>query len=153
MSTPYNHNFPHAASELLYKSINSILLHEWTLQYLHMCKKDGESVNHLFLHCEVVTKTWNEIFVRVGIAWVMPMHVVDFLTFWQGIGGSRISAAVWRMIPLCLFWCLWLERNGRCFEDCECSMGELREFFHSSLSFWVKNLVRDGNFCNGLFLF
>ena len=25
-------------------------------------------------------------------------------------------AAVWKMIPLCLVWCIWVERNGRCFE-------------------------------------
>ncbi|KAG6705620.1 hypothetical protein I3842_07G188300 [Carya illinoinensis] len=29
-------------------------------------------------------------------------------------GGNK---AEWRMIPLCLFWCLWLERNGRYLQD------------------------------------
>ncbi|KAG2721970.1 hypothetical protein I3760_02G107400 [Carya illinoinensis] len=121
------------------------------MDWCFMCKKDGESVNHLFLHCEMVTDLWNKLFARVGIAWVMPFHVVEFLASWQGAVGCGGNKAEWRMIPLCLFWCLWLERKGRCFQDCECTMGEFRDFFFSTLNFWVNNLVRDMNNCNALF--
>ncbi|KAG6709852.1 hypothetical protein I3842_06G153600 [Carya illinoinensis] len=108
---------------------------------LNANEEDGESVNHLFLHCEVAKTLWNEVFDRMGITWVMPKHAVDLFACWQGFVGSQSSVAVWKMNPLCLIWCLWLERNGRCFEDRERSMGELREFFFSTLCFWAKALV------------
>jgi len=42
-----------------------------------------------------VAKTlWNEIFGRMGIAWVMPKHVVDFLACWKGFEGSHRIAAI-----------------------------------------------------------
>lgn len=47
-------------------------------------------------------------------------------------------------IPLWLMWCIWLEGNGRHFEDKECSFEEVGDFFFSSLSFRAKTLVIDG---------
>jgi hypothetical protein len=39
------------------------------------------------------------------------------------------EAAMWNMVLLCLMWCLWRERNDRCFEDREWLMGDLKDFF------------------------
>jgi hypothetical protein len=38
-----------------------------------MCKRHGESVDHLLLHCEVAGALWNTIFSRFGLSWVMPL--------------------------------------------------------------------------------
>ena len=32
---------------------------------------------------------------------------------------SASSAIVWKIVPLCLLWCLWQEKNDRSFEDSE----------------------------------
>jgi hypothetical protein len=45
--------------------------------WCYLCKRNGESVDHLVLHCEVSCATWNEIFSRIGLSWVMPRRVVD----------------------------------------------------------------------------
>jgi len=37
-----------------------------------MCKTCGESIDHLFLHCEVATKLWSALLNLFGVAWVMP---------------------------------------------------------------------------------
>ncbi|XP_042986159.1 uncharacterized protein LOC122314694 [Carya illinoinensis] len=79
-----------------------------------MCKKDGESVNHLSLHCEAIY-LWKEVLNRTGFLWVMPKEVVDLLVGWKGLKGSKNAVHVWKIIPSCLMCCLWLERNGRCF--------------------------------------
>lgn len=44
------------------------------------------------------------------------------------------------MFPLWLMSCLLLEKNGRCFEEKEFSMKDLRDFFFRT-SFWAKRLV------------
>jgi hypothetical protein len=38
------------------------------------------------------------------------------------VGGRPISAAIWKMMPICIFFCVWKERNLRCFDDFESSM-------------------------------
>jgi len=77
-----------------------------------MCKMNGESVDHLLLHCEVARALWIAIFSRFSLSWVMPLRVVDLFACWWTGGRSR-SAVVWKMVPCCLMWCLWRERNDR----------------------------------------
>ena len=37
------------------------------------------------------------------------------------------------VVPHCLMWCIWKERNSRCFEDNECSMPDLKLLFFKTL--------------------
>jgi hypothetical protein len=46
----------------------SIIVVEWCC----ICKKNGESVDHLLIHCEVATQLWHYMFTLFGIEWVMP---------------------------------------------------------------------------------
>jgi len=89
-----------------------------------LCKRDGESVDHILLHCDVASALWNNIFSRFGISWVMPKSVLDLVACWWKSGRSR-SATTWKMVPICLFWCIWRERNLRCFENLESSLEEV----------------------------
>jgi hypothetical protein len=52
-------------------------------------------------------------------------------------GGRSRSAVVQKMIPLCLMWCLWSERNARCFEDSTRALEELIHFFLYTLFTWT----------------
>jgi len=63
-------------------------------------------------------------FSRFGLSWVMPDRVVDLFACWW-MGGSSQSVVVWKMMPSCLLWCLWRERNDRNFEDREKALEEL----------------------------
>jgi hypothetical protein len=42
-----------------------------------MCKRNGESVDYLLLHCEVARALWNAVFSHFGLSWVMSLQVVD----------------------------------------------------------------------------
>jgi len=76
---------------------------------------------HLLLHCDVASTLWNHVFSWFGMSWVMPRRVVDLFSCWWKAGRSR-SAAVWKMVPICILWCVLKERNLRCFEDFENSL-------------------------------
>ena len=39
-------------------------------------------------------------------------------------------------MPHCLFWCLWRERNARCFEDSERSILDIKSFFFHAFLEW-----------------
>jgi hypothetical protein len=97
-----------------------------------MCKKNDEFIDHLLLHCECAQFLWNAFFTRFGLAWAMPRGAVDLLQCWWSGGRSR-SAVVWKMVPLCIMWCLWSERNERFFEDSKRSLEDLLHFFLTTL--------------------
>jgi hypothetical protein len=66
----------------------------------------------------------------------MPGSVIDMLGSWRGQKGNRTAIQIWRMAPLCLMWCVWRERNARCFEDCETSLVNLKRKMLQMLFLW-----------------
>ncbi|KAG2720879.1 hypothetical protein I3760_02G054900 [Carya illinoinensis] len=109
-----------------------------------MCRKGGESVDHLLLHCEVVRGLWNEVFRRLDLGWVMPDSVVAAIASWTGLRGNNQIKAIWKMIPICIMWCIWKERNERTFEDKERSLEELKVFFFRTLCTWAIAISFNG---------
>jgi hypothetical protein len=71
------------------------------------------------------------------MSWVMPRRVVDLFACWWKAGRSR-SAAVWKMVPICILWCVWNERNLKCFEDLENSMENFVASFFHTLYLWTE---------------
>ena len=53
-----------------------------------MCCCDGESVNHLLLHCPVIHSLWTFMLQAFGILWVMPGSVASLLSYWYQWHGS-----------------------------------------------------------------
>lgn len=54
---------------------------------------------------------------------------MDLLESWQGKFGRCQSVATSRVIPHCLMWGIWRERNARTFEECETSISNLKLSF------------------------
>lgn len=48
-----------------------------------------------------------------------------------------MSVAVWKMTPICLFWCLWREMNNKSFKDLESTLEEILSSFYHMLYFWT----------------
>jgi hypothetical protein len=96
------------------------------LDWCCMCKNSGESLSHLLLHCSVARDLWNFIFNIFGIQWDMPKDVRDLLAcWWEGRGRSKIKV-LWHLVPHCVFWCIWWERNSRSFEGKERNLVDLK---------------------------
>jgi hypothetical protein len=116
-----------------------------------MCKKTGESVDYLLLHCDVAFALWSSLFNHFKMSWVTPRRVIDMLACWRSSGRPR-SAAVWKIAPICLFWCLWRERNNRSFEDLESTLEEILFSFYLTLYFWTTAYVHPLSFTFADFL-
>jgi hypothetical protein len=101
-----------------------------------MCKKDGESIDHLLLHCKVAHALWCNIFSRLDLSWFMFSSVLDLCACWYSSSRNR-SAVVWKMMLICIFWSIWRERNNRCFEDLESSLEEILASLLYSLYSWI----------------
>jgi len=71
-------------------------------------------------------------FSRFGLSWVMPRLVVDLYACWWTAGSTQ-SVAVWKMVPSCLLWCLWREKNDRSFEDRNRTSKDIKSLFFNIL--------------------
>jgi hypothetical protein len=72
------------------------------IEWCCMCKKNGESIDHLLLHCEVARDLWSYILVLFGVEWVMQRTVLELLTSWGALVGYGRDKEAWRLAPLCL---------------------------------------------------
>ena len=102
-----------------------------------MCCGDEELVDHLLLHCPVTHSLWSFVLQAFGVHWVMPRTTVSLLSCqhqWLGKHNSNI----WNLIPRCLMWIVWLERNCHSFENMEKTLDELKVLCQHSLFEWAR---------------
>ena len=109
----------------------------WILDWCYMCKSNGESVDHLFLHCLGAMDLWSMVLGLFGVSWVMPHTVLGLLGCWQGSFGRHRNVYILSIVPHGLMWYLWRERNSCCFEDIERSIPDLKPFFFRTLLDWL----------------
>jgi len=108
---------------------NLLKRHIVVLEWHYMCKRCGESVDHLLLHCPIAYEMWSMVFCLFDIIWVMPQMVMDLLDSWPCNFRQHRNIAIWRIVPHCLMWCIWQEQNTGSFEECEWSILEFKSFF------------------------
>ncbi|KAL7212223.1 hypothetical protein ACSBR2_014990 [Camellia fascicularis] len=82
-----------------------------------MCCANAESVDHLFLHFLVAFRVWGFVFSLFGIVWVQSRRVMDMLWCWRKARVGRRQWRVWYLVPFCLMWLVWLERNRCTFQE------------------------------------
>ena len=57
-----------------------------------LCRCNGETVDHLLLHCKFAHALWSELFLMFGLQWVMPRMVVSLLFAWENYLGLHSSS-------------------------------------------------------------
>ena len=105
-----------------------------------MCKCNGESIDHLFLHCPVAMDMWSMVF---RVSWAMSQFVVGLLACWQGRFGRHRNGHIWLIVPRFLMWCLWRERNSRCLKIMRDSY-QTSSYFSLEL-YWIGWLLCETN--------
>ena len=106
-----------------------IIIVSWCCMY----KANGESIDHLFIHCPVARELWSAVFCTFGVLWVMPQTVRELIEGWQWL--KHHHNQIWTAVPHCIMCCLWRERSSRTFEDRELTIEDLKlRFFEPYLS-------------------
>ena len=102
-----------------------------------MCRLDGETGSHLMIHCSLASGLWHSVLRSFGVVWVFPDSIINLLYGWYNRFGKHDSS-VWNLVPLCLMWIIWRERNSRVFEDKDHSQSKLTELFFGTLFDWAR---------------
>ena len=98
-----------------------------------LCKKDNESIDHLFLHCEFSFRLWCKFLKDLGRAWVIPKSTKELLCLGQGFFLNKKGKVLWKVASIAIFWAICLERNNRIFEKKE----ENLESIWDRIRLWV----------------
>ena len=102
-----------------------------------MCHRNEETVDYLLLHCPVAHSLWVYIFQIFGIQWVMSGFVENLVYCWSYWRG-KFNSDIWNMVPACLMWIVWTERNRHSFEDTEKSLVQLQTLCQKTLFNWSR---------------
>ena len=66
-----------------------------------MCRRSGETMDNLLLHCDIANAVWTFVFSAFGVQWVMLRGVVDHLSGQRNWFRKHFSS-VWNLVPLCM---------------------------------------------------
>lgn len=106
----------------------------------YMCQSASESINHLFLHCPVAADLWHMFLAIFNLKWSMPHTVRDAYTSWSSRRFEKSIRNIWIMVPACIFWCIWTERNRRCFVGISTPVCSLKASCLVNLYSWANLL-------------
>ncbi|CAN0891450.1 Putative ribonuclease H protein At1g65750 [Linum grandiflorum] len=82
-----------------------------------MCGICNETVEHLLIHCTFSAKVWTKLSSAISLFGPHQWEICDFIQAWEGMRcDSRFNDAM-KVLMHATFWCLWLERNDRIFND------------------------------------
>ena len=104
-----------------------------------LCKKDNETIDHLFLHCIFSFRIWCKILAEFGLQWVIPRSTKDLLCLGQGPCLNKKGKVLWKVASTATFWAIWLERNNRIFEERE----ESFDYIWDRIRLWVGIWLHD----------
>ena len=115
-----------------------------------MCRRSGETMDNLLLHCDIAYAVWTFVFSAFGVQWVMLRSVVDHLSGQRNWFRKHFSS-VWNLVPLCIWWTLWRDCT---FEDEEALQVKFNSSFPRSLFdwSWVLGLGDTHSFVDSLVL-
>ena len=116
---------------------DNLRLRRFFVDWCIMRRHSGETVAHLLLHCEMAYRLWSFVFITFGLSWVIPRSIPDLLFGWWNWLGKH-SSQIWNLVPLCIFWCIWKERNRRTFEDLDSSSDQMLASFSGTLFDWSR---------------
>ncbi|XP_060209407.1 uncharacterized protein LOC132636514 isoform X2 [Lycium barbarum] len=109
-----------------------------------LCGEEPETINHLFLHRKLTEQLWRMFLNYRGILWTMPSKIVDVLACWNR-EGNAIQEMRWKVIPGCIWWTIWEERNQRCFEDKANHFQKIKMKCLGLFYFWCKGIGLEDN--------
>ncbi|XP_057761120.1 uncharacterized protein LOC130981553 [Arachis stenosperma] len=109
-----------------------------------LCKKEVESVQHLFLLCEVTWQVWCSWLSSVGQVWDTPETIRELFEKWIGVHRRKHERRLWLAGFFAVIWNIWLERNARIFKNEVSGVEILQRRTILSYSDWTGSDLGDG---------
>ena len=70
----------------------------------------------------------------------MPSKIDETLFSWEEAAVEATNRERWRIVPACIWWTIWRERNDRCFENRDNNLQEVKLKCLLLFCFWCTNV-------------
>lgn len=104
----------------------------------YLCGEQDEPVKHLFLHCKWTEQLWRMFTSLKGIRWVKPGCIRGVPSSWIR-DGNVTKEERWKIVPICIWWSIWNERNNRSFKNVQNSLQDVKKKCLALFYFWCKH--------------
>ena len=102
-----------------------------------LCKRNNETIDYLFLHCEFSFSLWSNILQQLGKFWVIPRSSSELVSLGQSFSLSKKGRTLWKFAASATLWGIWLERNKRIFEGFEESVQSTWDRIRMWVAIWL----------------
>lgn len=103
------------------------------------CVCGKESVDHPPLNCKLAQRIWNSVFAWFGCCWVLPVAFTDQFKVWKSPIGTPRGKEMWKIAFPIVIWCIWRERNARCFEGVAANGESMIEKIKDFVACWASS--------------
>jgi hypothetical protein len=109
------------------------------------CSNHGESIAHVFIHCNLSTNVWRRIFIWMGLNFNNSNSVQEhFLIFGDLIKSkaTKVNIKHCHTNWLATMWCLWRARNNIVFREDRVTIDSLVDQIIYMSWFWFSSRLR-----------
>ena len=99
------------------------------------CRKEMETVDHLFFECNFSYDIWRLCLLWLGACGPLPNHCSIHLLAFESWGGPKRWKKAWRSIWFVGIWSLWIHRNVVFFKGIQPDREEVLESINAFLGF------------------
>ncbi|KAE9617647.1 putative reverse transcriptase zinc-binding domain-containing protein [Lupinus albus] len=96
-----------------------------------ICKNDDESIDHLFINCELAFSVWNGVYVWLQVMEPKPSSTIESSNLHYDIGRNSKGPKFWRMVWFVVMWSIWTMRNNLIFSTKEVSYIHIMELIRA----------------------
>ncbi|CAN0871759.1 Putative ribonuclease H protein At1g65750 [Linum grandiflorum] len=82
-----------------------------------LCRKQSESITHLFLDCPFALGIWHHFSSALSFFGPLSSDMPGVVRGWKGMNCSASAAKAKEVWLHAFVWFVWAERNGRIFRD------------------------------------
>ncbi|CAN0825732.1 hypothetical protein LINGRAHAP2_LOCUS482 [Linum grandiflorum] len=103
-----------------------------------LCRRNAESVSHIFLSCSFAKRIWRWFSLMLSIFGPFHYQMHHVITGWNFMNCASEFTPVKRVFLHSLCWNIWLERNNRVFRDVDNSEFQVARKIAFAVGSWLK---------------
>lgn len=103
-----------------------------------LCKVDGETGNHMIIHCDFSHNIWKHFIERINLSWMMSRSISDLFLQWWIPRSNPKGNFVWSVALHAICWGIWKEKNHEYLRIWKRMLSRLYTLISMDIAYWLK---------------
>lgn len=102
------------------------------------CKIEEETMEHLFLTCQISWEIWSHMFNWWGVTTDPNSNPIENISCWKSHVARKFKKQLWCLLFFVIVWSIWSERNCMEFQSKTFMMGTFLYAIKVRLGKWIQ---------------